>query len=103
MPKTTANRRGRFQGPYHFALPDLDEDSSDRAIVAHGTPHTPKTGSKPRLKRHELVFLVSWLDYCISTGDDNLFQESLFKEFKKTFGRVVNARTAAGKDVVNVQ
>ena len=103
MPKTTANRRGRFTGPYRFAPPDLDDDSPGAATTARGTPQTPKTGSKPRIKRHELVFLVNWLDHCISIGDDDFFQDSLVKEFQKRFGRVVNARTAEGKVVVNLQ
>lgn len=103
MPKTTTNRRGRFTGPYHFTPPDVDDGSPVPATAARGTIITPKTGPKPRIKGNELVFLVNWLDHCISLGDDDLFQETLVKEFQKRFGRVVNARTAEGKVVVNLQ
>ncbi|KAF1969571.1 hypothetical protein BU23DRAFT_539498 [Bimuria novae-zelandiae CBS 107.79] len=102
MPKVTADRRGRFKGPYRFAPPDPD-DGLDLTSGARGTINTPRTGPKPRIKAHELVFLVNWLDYCISTGDEDSFQESLVKEFQKRFGRLVNAKTAEGKVVVNLQ
>jgi hypothetical protein len=103
MPKTTGSRRGRFLGPYRFASSEIPDDTTNVTAAARGTTCTPRTGPKPRIKGYELVFLVNWLDLCILQGDDDLFQETLVKEFQNRFGRVVNAKTAEGKVVVNLQ
>lgn len=103
MPKSVGSRRGRFIGPYRFAPSEPPDDNSEAAAAARGSNLTPRTGPKPRIKGHELTFLVNWLDVCIMNGDDDQFQETLVKEFQKRFGRVVNAKTAEGKVVVNLQ
>ncbi|KAJ4295236.1 hypothetical protein N0V90_007247 [Kalmusia sp. IMI 367209] len=97
MPKTIGYRRGRFTGPYRFAPSEPPGDCSDALVPAHVAANVTAKKSKPRIKEHEMDFLVNWLDFCLMEEEEDLFQETLVKEFQKRFGRVVNAKTAETK------